>query len=333
MAQHNQTQFPEVNVSPKMVIAIVVFILLGLIAWSSYYTVPTNSVGVVVRLGKPLAEASPSGFHLKFPLGIDRVEIVPVERQLKLEFGGDGVSAGATNPFQSTSDWERRMERDMVTGDQNAVDVPWEIHYRISDPHIYLFHVRNPEMTLRDASESVMRQAIGDRTVEEVLTVGRASIMHETESSLRELIGPGEDGYNLGIEITSVILGRVTPPPALNDAFEDVNMARQEKNTKINVAKKERDGKVPRAEGAAVQQIAEAEGYALERVNNATGETTRFNALFTEYQKAPEVTKRRIYLETVTEIMPSLAQKVIIDSAASQVLPFLPLRGANIQPR
>lgn len=238
---------------------------------------------------------------------------------MKQEFGF--ATTGATNPSQWSSPAEQEQEKQMVTGDLNSALVEWVIQYRIDEPTEYLFNVRNADETLRDASESVMRQVVGDRTVDEVITVGRQEIEAECLKLLQELVTK----YEMGLNINQVQLKNVNPPRAVQASFNEVNQAQQEREKAINVANGQYNREVPRARGEAEQQISEAQGYATQRVNEAEGDVAKFNALFTEYQKAPEVTRRRIYLETLQVVIPQLGRKVIVDEDARQVLPLLQL--------
>ncbi|HPR72926.1 MAG TPA: FtsH protease activity modulator HflK, partial [Bacteroidales bacterium] len=210
----------------------------------------------------------------------------------------------------------------MLTGDLNLADVEWVVQYRIEDPYLFLFKVRSPVTTLRDISEASMRQIVGDRTVNEVLTVGRSEIANKVHLQMQELCSE----YSLGIKIEQVVLQDVNPPDPVKDAFNAVNQAQQEKETLINQARSEYNKVIPRAEGQAEETIQKAEGYATERVNNALGEATRFTALYKEYIKAPEVTKRRLYLETMTDVIPRLGNKIITDEEGGNVLPLLQLQ-------
>jgi membrane protease subunit HflK len=271
---------------------------------------------VLVRFGRFTSTAKP-GLAFKLPLGIDQMLIVPVQRQLKLEFGFE--TPGATNPHQGGSD--RAGESTMVTGDLNMALVEWVVQYRIDDPKEYLFHVREPDETLRDASESAMREVIGDRTVDEVLTVGRQEVEDQCLSRLKEL----SKFYGLGMSIMQVQLKDVHPPQPVQASFNEVNQAQQEKEQAINVANGEYNKAVPKARGVADQDISTAEGYALRRVNEARGDVDRFNAQFTEYVKAPEVTRARLYYETMTLLLPQLDHKIILDEKAGQLLPLMPM--------
>lgn len=290
-----------------------------LIAWllfTSVYTIQAESQGVVLRFGRYVKTVEP-GLRFKFPFGIDKVSIVPVKRQLKQEFGFG--TSGATDPTQFSL--EQKEERGMVTGDLNIATVEWVIQYRVEKPKLYLFKVREPGLTLRDISESVMRTVVGDRTVDEVITIGRQEIEVDALLQLQEQV----DKYELGLSIDQVQLKNVNPPLPVQPSFNEVNQAQQEREQMINVANGEYNKEVPRASGEAQQKIQAAQGYAIKRVNESQGDATRFNAVFSEYSKAPEVTKQRIYIETMQEVLPALGRKIILDDQASQVLPLLQL--------
>jgi membrane protease subunit HflK len=242
---------------------------------------------------------------------------VPVQRQLKLEFGF--ATPGATNPEQRSTDPE--AEQSIVTGDLNMALVEWVVQYRIEDAKQYLFAVRAPADTLRASSESVMREVVGDRTVDEVLTIGRQEIESESLNRLKQL----SQRFGLGVSIMQVQLKNVHPPRGVQASFNEVNQAQQEREQMINVANGEYNKAVPRARGEADQRLRGAEGYALSRVNEARGDADRFNALLAEYLKAPEVTRQRIYLETMAEVLPALDRKVILDESVGGLLPHLSL--------
>jgi membrane protease subunit HflK len=297
-----------------IVIALLVVVVLGV--WTSYYTVPSDSVVVVQRFGKYLKEVPP-GLHFKLPLGIDSATIVPVKRQLKQEFGFS--TPGASDPYQTPRDGRRETE--MVTGDLNAALVEWVVQYRISDPVKFLFEVREPSETLRYVSESVMREVVGDRTVDEVITIGRQEIETEALSKMQELATK----YTMGISIDQVQLKNINPPAPVQASFNEVNQAQQEKEKLINEARRDYNKVIPLAEGEKDQRIREADGYRLKRINEAEGDVARFSALLAEYSKAPEVTRRRIYIETLQEVMPGIRSKIIIDEQARSILPLLNL--------
>lgn len=296
-------------------ILLLAFLVLG---WTSFYTVPAESECVVLRFGR-FSHVVPPGLHLKIPLGVDVVVAVPVKRQLKQEYGFG--TPGGTSPSQFSPEEEWLEEKSMVTGDLNAVLVEWVIQYRIEKPESYLFNVRDPDGTLRDASESVMREVVGDRTVDEVITIGRQEVEDEALQKLRTLTAT----YDLGIKVDQVQLKNVNPPEKVQASFNEVNQAQQEKERAINVANGEYNKVVPHARGRAAQSIRAAEGYAKQRVNQAEGEVSAFNALLAEYTKAPEVTRRRLYLETMAEVLPRVKNKVIVGEEVKGLLPLLNL--------
>ena len=290
--------------------------LVGLGLWTAYYTVPSDSVAVVQRFGKYLKDVPP-GLHFKLPLGIDSATIVPVKRQLKQEFGF--TTPGARDPFQSPRDGRRETE--MVTGDLNAALVEWVVQYRIADPAKFLFEVREPGGTLRHVSESVMREVVGDRTVDEVITIGRQEIETEALVKMQEL----SSKYAMGISIDQVQLKNINPPRPVQESFNEVNQAQQEKEKLINEARRDYNKVIPLAEGEKDQRIREADGYRLKRINEAEGDAARFSALLAEYSKAPEVTRRRIYIETLQEVMPTIRSTIIVDEQSHSILPLLNL--------
>lgn len=302
--------------------------VLGAVAlsiWTAYYTVPSDSVAVVQRFGKYTAEIPP-GLHFKLPFGVDAVTIVPVKRQLKQEFGF--VTPGATDAYQGTRQRDGMRETEMVTGDLNAALVEWVIQYRISDPRKFLFEVREPSETLRYVSESVMREVVGDRTVDEVITVGRQEIETEALTKMQAL----STKYAMGISIDQVQLKNINPPKPVQASFNEVNQAQQEKEKLINEARRDYNRVIPLAEGEKDQRIREADGYRLKRINEAEGDAARFRALFAEYLKAPEVTRRRIYIETMQEVMPVIRSTVIVDGSLSGILPLMNLTPGNLNP-
>ncbi|MEM7309550.1 MAG: FtsH protease activity modulator HflK [Planctomycetota bacterium] len=305
--------------NPRLVVGIVGIVLAAFTAWTTIYTVPAESEGVVLRFGRFVRTVSP-GLHFRLPLGVETVEVVPVKRQLKQEFGFG--TAGTRDAWQSTSPKEWGDEKAMVTGDLNAALVEWVVQYRIVQPDLYLFRVRNAPETLRDASESVMREVVGDRTVDEVITIGRQEIEVDALLKLQELV----KSYGMGLKIDQVQLKNVNPPERVQASFNEVNQAQQERERSINIANGEYNKAVPRARGEAEQSVSAAEGYAKKRVNEAKGDVAAFNAQLAEYVKAPDVTRQRLYLETMAEVLPRVRGKVILDDAATGgILPFFDL--------
>jgi membrane protease subunit HflK len=307
-------QFEKVSKNIRLIIGGLVVLLLG---FSTFFTVDPEEVGVVVRLGKFVETVEP-GLNYKIPL-IDQVEKVPVERQLKQEFGYRTISAGVESRYQKAGYEDESL---MLTGDLNLADVEWVVQYRINDPYSYLFKVRNAESTLSDISEAAMRQIVGDRTVNEVLTVGRAEVALEVQNLIQNLVTE----YELGITIEQVVLQDINPPNPVKPSFNAVNEAQQERETLINQAKADYNRVIPRARGEAQETIQRAEGYASQRINNAEGEVSRFNDLYSEYVKAPQVTKQRIFLETMEEVIPKMGKKIITDESGNNVLPLLQMQ-------
>jgi len=303
---------PPMRLIGAAALAIVVVILI----WTSYYTVPAESEAVVLRFGKFLKIAEP-GLHFKIPLGVDEYTLVKTRRQLKLEFGF--YTPDYTNPDQPGN--SQVEEKSMVTGDLNAALVEWVVQYRISDPKEYLFDVRNPGQTLRDLSEAAMREVIGDRTVDEVITIGRQDIEISALARMQELA----TRYKLGVRVDQVQLKNVNPPREVQASFNEVNKAQQDRENAINIANGDYNEAVPRARGQADQTIRGAEGYRFKRVNEAEGDIASFNAMLGQYIKAPEITRTRLYLETMQDVLPAMGPKIIIDDSMKQLLPILPL--------
>lgn len=320
MAQDN---FSGMNMPPqlKSLSKNIQYIILGVfavvMAFASFFTVNPEEVGIVTRFGEFTRTAQP-GLNFKAPF-VEEVRYVPIERQLKHEFGYRTTSSGVRSTYQKAGYTDESL---MLTGDLNLADVEWVVQYRVIDPFKYLFKIRNPEETLRDMSESAMRQIVGDRTVNEVLTVGRAEVTQNVQQLIQKLA----DEYESGLRIEQVVLQDVNPPDPVKASFNAVNEAQQEKETLINRAKSEYNKVVPRAKGEAEETIQRAEGYAINRINRAEGEASRFDQLYREYVKAPEVTKRRLYLETIEDILPKTGNKVITDQNGNSVLPLLQMQ-------
>ena len=290
---------------------------------TSFYTIDPEETGLVLRFGQYVRAAEP-GLHFKVPFGVERVLKVPIQRQLKEEFGFRTLRAGVKSQYTTKG---YGGESNMLTGDLNAAVVEWVVQYRIVDPYKYLFQVRNVEETFRDMSEAVMRRIVGDRTVNEVLTVGRAEVALEVQSGLQVLC----DQYETGIKVDQVVLQDVNPPDPVKPSFNAVNEAQQEKEKLINQAQSEYNREIPKAEGAALQTVQEAEGYALDRVNRAQGDATLFNAIYEAYRSAPDVTRTRLYLETMNQVLPNVQSKIIVDDDLKGVLPLLNLNQAQAE--
>jgi membrane protease subunit HflK len=284
---------------------------------TTFFQVEPEEEGVVVRFGAVQRIVQP-GLHFKLPSPLEGVTKVPTQRQLKEEFGFRTITADVRTEYSNTNLDDEKL---MLTGDLNVAQVEWISQYRVKDPYLFLFKVRNVQSTFRDMNEAVMRQIVGDRSVTEVLTIGRQEIEMEAQRQLQALC----DEYETGIQVEQVVLQNVNPPDQVKPSFDEVNQAQQERERLINEAKTEYNKIIPAAKGQAEQALAQAEGYAVERTNRAKGEAARFTALRLAYREAPQVTRKRIYLETMAEVFPKAKHKVLMNEGASSVLPFLDL--------
>ncbi|MCX6566479.1 MAG: FtsH protease activity modulator HflK [Candidatus Aminicenantes bacterium] len=312
-------QLPKLPKLPKnFILYMIAGIILVAVLVGSFYQVAPDEMGVILRFGKFVRTSDP-GLHFKLPFGIEALTKVPVQRQLKLEFGFRTVRAGIKSEYSSSE--ETKAEAVMLTGDLNVVVAEWIVQYKIKDPYKFLFKMRDTEQTFRDMNEAVVRKVIGDNAVDETITTGRARIAAEAKDELQKLC----DLYEIGIDVNQLIFQDVNPPDLVKPAFNDVNEALQEKEKKINEAWSEYNQEIPKARGEAEQAIRGAEGYAAERVNNAQGDASRFISIYREYVKAPAVTRKRLYLETMTEVMSKINKKVITDDKLKSILPLLNL--------
>ncbi len=311
----SKVQLP--NLSPKIVITAIAVLIGVVVLLDSFYQVQPEEVGVIRRFGRYLEPPTGPGLNFKLPF-VDRVVKVPVQRQLKQEFGFQTLTPGVRTTYSPQDFLGQSL---MLTGDLNVAVVEWIVQYRVSDPYLYLFRVRNVENTFRDMTEAVMRRVVGDRTVTEVLTVGR----QEIESTVQVLLQEMCNEYETGITIDQVVLQDVNPPDPVKPSWDEVNQAQQQRDRLINEAQGEYNRVIPRAQGEAQQTILQAEGYSLDRVNRAEGDAARFKALYEAYRQAPTVTRRRMYLETMAKVLPKMGGKLFIDSDAEGVMPLLPL--------
>ncbi len=303
--------------SAKMISAAVAALAVLALLWASFYQVQPEEVGVVLRFGRHTRTTEP-GLRLKFP-GIETVFKVPVQRQLKQELGFRTVQAGIRSEFSEPGAY--KAESVMLTGDLNVAVVEWIVQFRVSDPFRFLFKMRGLDETFRSLNEAVMRGVVGDRTVTEVLTVGRQEIETTAQQKLQELC----DQYETGITVAQVVLQDVNPPDAVKPSWDEVNQAQQQRDRLINEARAEYNKVIPRSSGEAQQTILGAEGYALDRVNRSQGDASRFKAMQEAYSLAPEVTRQRIYLETMQRVLPKVGGKVFVDKNAQGIMQLLPL--------
>ena len=298
-------------------LAIVAILVVMLIVGGAFYTIQPNEVGLVLRFGKFVKTTKP-GLHLKIPLGIEKVHPVKVEYIYKDEFGFRTRTPGIRSTYDARSYDEESL---MLTGDLNVLDLEWIVQFKIKEPFKALFVVRNVRKTLRDLSEAVMRQIVGNYTFTEVLTTKRIEVNIAVQEKLQKIL----DSYNSGIQIVTVKLQDVNPPNPVKPAFNEVNEAKQEKEKLINQAWQTYNQKIPQARGEALKMVTEAEGYALAKINTAQGDANRFTLLQKEYARAKNVTRRRLYLESMSEILKKAKSKYIIDPEQKGILPLLQL--------
>ena len=308
------------NIKPGVIKLIVVAVFILILLVGSIYQISPEEIGAILRFGK-FVRATDPGLHIKLPLGIEKLIKVPVQRQLKMEFGFRTTRPGIRTEYRVTT--ESIRESVMLTGDLNVAVVEWIVQYKIKDPYKYLFKIRDAESTFRYMNEAVVRRVVGDNSVDEVITIGRARIAMEAQEELQRLC----DLYEIGIEVNQLIFQDVNPPDQVKPSFNEVNESLQEKERKINEAWSEYNELIPRSRGEAQQMISAAEGYAMERVNNAKGDANRFIAIYREYARAPLVTRKRLYLETINVILPKIGKKIIFDEKQKNILPLLNLGG------
>ncbi|WP_028321284.1 FtsH protease activity modulator HflK [Desulfatiglans anilini] len=296
---------------------IILLIILLYLGSTSVYTVAVDEVGMVQRFGKYVRMTQP-GLNFKLPNGIEKVSKVKVRYVFKEEFGFRTVEAAARSRFASSAPYED--ESLMLTGDLNVAVVPWIVQFRINDPYNYLFKVRNVRGTLRDLSESTMRLVVGDRSINEVI-----SKREEIANQAQELLQKELDEAETGIKVVTIEMKKTNVPEPVQPSFNEVNQAVQEKERMIYEAREQYNKVIPAAKGDAEKTIRGAEGYALDRVNRAQGDATRFEELYNEYTKAEDVTRRRLYLEAMQDIMPKMGEKYIVDAEQKNFLPLLNL--------
>lgn len=317
---------PVPNLPRGVVVVGVLVLIAASLLLTMFYTVEADEVAVVQRFGKYVRREEP-GLRMKLPMGLETVRKVKVQRVFKAEFGFRTEDPGVRTRFSQRSFLDESL---ILTGDLNVAEVAWIVQYRIADPIKFLFGNRNPALTLNDVAQIVMRSVVGDHTVTEVLTERRVEIAHLVQTKMQELLNL----YETGLRVETVQMQSVTPPSdEVKRAFNEVNEAQQEQARKTNEAVQAFNQEVPRERGEAERTVAKAEGYAINRINTAKGDVARFSALLTEYRKAPEVTRRRLYLETMREILPTAKQVYVLDAGqASSVLPFLDLQRGDTAP-
>ncbi len=289
---------PEINIGW---VAVVVIVLGILAAWSAIYVVDPDEEGVVRRFGK-WVRTEESGLHFKWPAPIEKVDRPKVTQVKEITIG------------------RILKEAKMLTGDENIILVEVSVQYKIKDAAAYLFNIRDVTETIRDATESSLRQVIGSHPIDDPLTEKKAEIMEE----IRELLQAMLDNYESGVDIRQVQLKDVNPPREVDHAFKDVQSAKEDKEKLINQALGYQSEIIPQARGEAQKMIREAEGYREERIKRSEGDANKFLAVLAEYKKAKHVTEKRLYLETMERILPGI-DKFFIDEDAGSLLNILPL--------
>lgn len=317
--ENNEYRSTHFSISPKLISAIVIVALVALTIFSSLFVVDQTEQAVVTRFGRYVRTVGP-GLGWKLPYGIEKNYNVPTQKVQTLTFGyrsGDGsLSSAKSNTDESV----------MLTGDLNIVDVEWIVQYRIKDPRAWLFNVRDKETTIRDISQSIMNQLVGDLPILSVMSNQRTQIEYDAEREVQKIF----DRYDFGIEIVTVKLQNIVPPKGdVQDAFEDVNKAIQDMNRLINEGKQYYNQEIPSTEGEAEKIVAEAEGYAKERVNKAKGDAARFDLIREEFERSEDITATRLYLEAMEEIMAGEGELTLIDSSLENYLPLQMVGGAK----
>lgn len=309
------------KMNPRIFVALIVIVLIIIVTGASFYMVDKDEQAVITRFGRYMRTADP-GLNFKIPL-VEKNYNVPVKKVLKEEFGFQTISSGMKSEFYRGS--EEMTEARMLSADLKIIQIEWIVQYKISDPVKYLFNVRDPIRTFRDFSKVAMSQIAGDYLFDEIITIAKSEITYKMEEALKKMI----EEVQLGLTISTIQLINVTPPKEVEAAYNEVLQAQQEKDKIVNEAKMEYNKRVIPVEGEAERMIAQSEGYEAERVKVAEGEANYFKSLYSEYVKAPDITKKRIYLETISSILPNLDKINIIDSSQKNVLPFLPLDKSN----
>ncbi|WKC90601.1 FtsH protease activity modulator HflK [Borreliella carolinensis] len=299
------------NKTYEYLIIIITLILISIIVIANIFIVGPSEEAIVLRLGK-LNRTLDSGIHVKIPL-IEEKFIVPVKIVQEIKFGFL-ISPSDIRENDNTSNEGR-----IITGDLNIINIEWLVQYKIRDPYSFKFKVEDPETTIKDIAKSSMNRLIGDNTIFEIINDNRVGVTEGVKSSMNEII----DNYNLGIDVVQVQIRNALPPKGkVYEAFEDVNIAIQDKNKYINEGKKEFNQIVPKIKGEALKVIEEARGYKESRINNALADTEIFNAILDAYLKNPDITKERLYNETMKEILENKDNIELIDKNFKNFLPF-----------
>jgi membrane protease subunit HflK len=320
--QRFQLRFQSFKFKGAPILLLLAIVMVAIALWTAWFTIQPEETGIVQRFGAVVRTAGP-GLHFKLPLGIETVRALPTARVLKEEFGFRTlVAAPGQRTRYAAGTPDLKKESLMLTGDLNVIDVQWIIQYRIEDPILYLFNVRQTDKTIRDITEAVMRRVVGNRLGSDVLTVARVEVSSEAKVEIQKILSE----YKTGVRLVTVELQDVTPPDSVKPAFNDVNEARQDRERTINQAQEQANREIPKARGVAAQSISESEGYALERTNRARGEANRFKSILADYERSPEVTRRRLYLESVSGFLAGMKDLYIVDSDQKALIPWLSVK-------
>lgn len=300
--------------NPRIILLGLAALVMALGLYSSFFTIQPDEEGVVLRFGRYDRTTQP-GLHFKLPFGIDQTIKVKTKLILQQEFGFRTTDTGGKRTSYSNKSFDE--ESLMLTGDLNVADVEWITQFQISEPQKFLFNIRDPIQNIRDISEAMMRRVVGDRLVNDVLTVGRTEIALEAKQLTQSTL----DSYDMGVRVVSVKLQDVNPPEPVKPSFNKVNEAKQEQEKAINQAEKYYNKIIPEARGKAEQTIAEAEGFAAAIVNRAKGDAQRFQDMLVSYKKAPQITKDRMYIETLEKVLSRLDTITVVDPEVKGLLP------------
>ena len=320
---------PEIEIDVSAILryvpaAVIIIAAIALVA-TSLYTVDADSEAVLLRFGRNVGIFGP-GLHFKLPFGIDRAYIVPVRKVEVLEFGFQTSHPGRRTIFAPRTN-EMKSQSLMLTGDLTGAAVQWTVQYRIKEVLDYLQNVEDVPDSIEDVSEAVMRRLVGDRSVDEVITVGREELAVEARDATQKVL----DQYGCGVELVALTLKNATPPDPVKDAFDAVNRALQDKDRLINEALGERNKIIPAARGKRDQVIKEAEGYYERKTKEATGDSNAFLARWAEYQKAPGPARARLYLEAMEEVLSGAGDKIVIDEQLKGIVPLLDVAGKGVR--
>lgn len=325
MLERNTTPTPKkITIQPKILIIIVVALAVIALFLSSFFVVDQTEQSVVLRFGH-FNRTVGAGLQYKLPLGIEKNYNVPTQIVQTMSFGFRTEQSGV-NTIYDQRDYPQ--ESLMLTGDLNIVDVEWVMQYKIDDPYAWLFNVEDKTATIRDISQSVINELVGDLPILSVMGTSRTEIEVDAQDQMQQIFDSyGNNG--LGIKIVTIKLKNIVPPVGdVQDAFEDVNKAIQDMERLINEGKEQYNREIPKARGEAAQQIQFAEGYASERINEALGDVARFNSVREEYLKSKEVTAKRLYIETMEEVLMN-GNTTIIDKNLENFLPLQDLSQAG----